>query len=264
MGKRLRSPAYPAFDLEEAVSKAAALYEREYTSPASVEVASGAWGYSPHSSSGPQAIATLKQYGLIEEEGRGPDRHVQVSQLALDILEPEEGTDRVEALQAAALSPQVFQEIADQFASGGSDANIKAFLVRRGFNSKAIPVIIRCYRGTEQFASLSERGKIGSVGPSQTPRSQAPLMLPPGTKSPSMDPQKPAETGFGVLQLPVVEHDGSMVYVSIPKMTEHGFAFFKRQLEVYQPGIVIPKEHIPSKASEPEEPGCSDPESESD
>jgi len=248
MAKRVRSPAYPAFDLKEAIEKIRSLYATEATAEATVEVAAQAWGYSSDSSSGPQAIATLKQYGLLEEQGRGLDRTVKVSGLALDILEPESGTDPAESIATSALKPQVFTDLWEQFGDGGSDANIRAYLIRRGFNTKAAPVIIRTYRGTEGFASLGNQGIIETNQPSQTPRKQNSHML--------TSTQEISRTAMNVavsqlsdeLPLPILMDDGSIQMVSIPKMSAKAFDFFKEQLETYRRAIVM--DEIPNHGTD--------------
>ena len=67
------------------------------------------------------------------------------------------------AVALAAFAPPLFSDLRDQFeGTPPSDNNLKAYLLRRGFNQKSVAAVIRAYRDTigyvehEQRASSSE------------------------------------------------------------------------------------------------------------
>ncbi len=88
--KRHRSPAYPSLSLRDAVEKAKILYEHEKRTAFDPEVALSHWGYEPSSANGMRAIAALKQYGLLIEERADGEHTLKLSELAIDVLIPEE------------------------------------------------------------------------------------------------------------------------------------------------------------------------------
>src|SRR4051794_18119731 len=83
---RDRSPNYPFIPLEMALMRAHQFYEEEKRGWAAVPVIAKHWEYSERSSALLQTIAALKSYGLMEEEGRGQERRLKLSELALRIL----------------------------------------------------------------------------------------------------------------------------------------------------------------------------------
>ena len=71
MASKDRSPNYPAYNLEQAVQWAQKLWEREHKNAAPAVSLAKAMG--SDSVSGPvrQKIAALRQYGLIDDVGKG-------------------------------------------------------------------------------------------------------------------------------------------------------------------------------------------------
>src|SRR3546814_18650023 len=83
----IRGPAYPYVNLERAVEKASAIAEkgaaRQKMPP---ETFYKLWGMGAKSSSSRQTMAALNYYDLVEYFGRGGDRKVQLTALALRIV----------------------------------------------------------------------------------------------------------------------------------------------------------------------------------
>ena len=69
MAKRIRSPNYPAIDLNEAISRVRQLYAEEKINTTTASIASAHWGYKSIKSGGWAIIAALNAYGLVDTEG---------------------------------------------------------------------------------------------------------------------------------------------------------------------------------------------------
>lgn len=161
---RLRSPAYPAVNLEQAIGHAQTIYNEERRSLVPVQVALDHLGYGESSSNGMRIIAALKQFGLMAEEGKKDDRQVQLSSRALDILiaPSDDSPDRLRAIRDASLAPTIHQELWDEHDGDlPSDATLRANLVRnRDFNDNSVDRFIREFRDTIAFADLAENDTI--------------------------------------------------------------------------------------------------------
>lgn len=236
---RVRSPAYPTIDLRQAIEKIERLYESEHRTAAPMEAIASAWGYSRASSALASAIAACKQYGLLDESGRGDDRLIEVSDRGFDlVVEPRDSPRWIEAVTAAAAGPSIFVELSTQFGGHGSDANVRAFLLRKGFNAKATKPCIRNYRRTTEFANSVGSGQSDVVESGLSSDTEVHRIMVQNTalQGPSAGFMP---TNKDVLPLTVVMADGSNRVVYIPKMTEDMFDQFKSLLDMYRNGIVI-------------------------
>jgi hypothetical protein len=142
------------------------LYNGAHQSKVDADTAAQVIGYA-NSSSGAAAgaLGALRQFGLLD----GLRGDVQVSDLAMRILQPMTDEERVEALHEAANRPEIFSQIVGQFPDGlpKSDAPIGAFLVRQlGFSQRGASEIIGVIRST--LASLPEFGSETRPHPSGT------------------------------------------------------------------------------------------------
>src|SRR5438270_379154 len=87
--RRTRGPAVPTINLEKAIALIRKVWEKEKRNPAPVSSIVTHWGYKPKSSGGFLAIASLKRFGLLDEQGSSKQRTLKLSQLALDLLKNE-------------------------------------------------------------------------------------------------------------------------------------------------------------------------------
>lgn len=162
---RTRSPSYPYIDLEEAFSKAKVLYEAEKKNPIPMSSVAKHWNYSEKSSGLKLTVATLKKFGFLTETGTG---YVRVSDTAFKIIVDErpDSTERLQLLQDAALSPELYQHLWNKYGADlPSDASLKHhFLVELGFNDRVIDSVINQYKNTISFANL----KNTSITPSMS------------------------------------------------------------------------------------------------
>lgn len=154
-----RGPSYPIASLQAAVTRVRKLFDLEGRTLVHASVAVDHWGYSAKSSGGRQMIATLLQYGLIRDEGSGEQRSVAVSNLGLDILLHDEGSnERFAALRTAARSPKLFADILATYAAGlPSDTSLKRFLIMdRNVTKDAVDGVLKNFRDTISYAKLLE------------------------------------------------------------------------------------------------------------
>lgn len=156
--KQDRSPKYPVFDLKTAVDKARVLYDSAKRSAIKTPVAAKLWGYSEKSSAGMQAIGAAIGYGLLDVEGRGDDRRVSLSKLAMDILhQPSDSQKYRDAIKTAALNPTIFRRIWDHHNGDlppNDDAITPDLITEYGFTDKAAKHLVGEFRDTISFAGL--------------------------------------------------------------------------------------------------------------
>jgi hypothetical protein len=165
--------------LEEAIRKADILYQdvdRKWVAAAFI---AGKWEQSATSGGFMVALAALKQFGLIEDEGKGPSRKFRLRDLALEIIlhkddqESEGAERRKQALKRAALLPKIHAEIWEKFHGflPTQDNAIRVYLLKgrkeegkgEPFNKDSVDSLIRQFRSTVAFAELDASDKIPSA-----------------------------------------------------------------------------------------------------
>lgn len=162
--KKGRSPSYPAISLKIAIEKASMLYQKEGRHATPTGTALSDMGYSTTSGAGIVALAALKKFGLVEDEGSGMDRVVKITDLALDIiLNPnDDSSEKMQAIQHAALIPPIHSELWREFeGSLPSPANLRHNLIRkRNFTDSGANEFIRQFSETIALAKLAESATI--------------------------------------------------------------------------------------------------------
>lgn len=164
--KRVRSPRYPSFSVEDAVASARKIYEKDGMNAVDRESAVRHMGYSSLNGASATALASLKQYGLAVDEGKGT---IRLTDLALDLLEPESDQRFSEAAFEAAFSPDLFQSLREKFpATVPSESNLRAHLVRQEFTQAAIKSVVPAYLATCEYieelgVSESYRGEVSTA-----------------------------------------------------------------------------------------------------
>lgn len=156
MEKKSRSPRAPQISLQEALVKIRMVYDQEHTHRANREVIAKDMGYSGLSGASAAAIASLRQFGLLEGTGES----MRVSEDATIILElPPGEPERALALHRVAFAPPLFAELNGEFGSKlPSDENLRLYLVKRGFNKEAANNFIRSYRETLSLVKDETQG----------------------------------------------------------------------------------------------------------
>ncbi|MDG0853332.1 hypothetical protein [Roseateles puraquae] len=153
-----RGVSYPFISLEVAVEKARAFHREERKSAAPVSSAMRHFGYSETSSGGRQTVATLLQFGLLEDEGRSENRHVKLTERALDILLAEpESPARYAALREAVRMPKLYANIMAKWPDQLPSDHTLAFYLQKefDFNPKNIKAFIADLRASLAFARYS-------------------------------------------------------------------------------------------------------------
>ncbi len=156
--KRVRSPAYPALNLEAAIEKAYDLYRAEGRNATALAVALQHWGYSQKSGNGMKALAALKSFGLVEVTGSGESQRIKLSELALRIIldDRENSTERAKAVATAALRPKIHKKLWTLWgAEMPSHSNIRHHLIfDEKFNENFVDEFIREYKSTIDYAKV--------------------------------------------------------------------------------------------------------------
>lgn len=159
--KRERSPSYPGITLETALERAQRLYDTERRNAAPADTILQHWGYAPKSGAGMVALAALKKFGLLTDEGMGSHRLGRLTDLALKIIRDHrpDSQERAEAIQEAALAPGIHRELWERYRAEGlpSDPTIEHYLVNeRGFTESGARELIQEFRNTLSFARIGE------------------------------------------------------------------------------------------------------------
>jgi len=238
--KRNRSPSYPVVDLESAIHRLDALYRSEGFNEALVDVVIELWGYNKGSGNGYRTISALIQYGLLEDRGSGDNRTVFLSEIGKTIAidEREESSEKLQALQLAALNPSIFQKLWDKYnRSLPSDASIKYYLIKElNFNQNNVDRFIKIYRDTLDYAGfLKVEENISNsitedIDPivEEKPKTSNNEIEEPSNKS--TDPEK--------LTIPIPLISGKQANLQIPiPLTNDDFNLIKNLIGTYLEGM---------------------------
>lgn len=164
--KRDRSPNYPYISLQQALERARQFYAAEKRGAAAIPVVAKHWDYSPKSSGLIQSIAALKSYGLLDEEGRGQDRRVKLSELVLRIIldQRPQSPERAEQLYRAATMPAIAQKILEKFPDNvPSEHNLEHFLIfDLKFTPESAKAAAKLYMENAVFTGLYISGIISA------------------------------------------------------------------------------------------------------
>ena len=160
-----RSPGYPVLNLEEAISRAGTIYDKEQKHWAPLASVESHWGYKVGTGGANRVVSSLLKYGLLVQDGQKSNKRYKVSDDAVLLLNAPKGTAQYrEAALRCAEAPQIFRELKEHFEldskwSLPSEETIKTYLlVDRNFNRNSVPDFIRVLKETLDFA-LDHRGE---------------------------------------------------------------------------------------------------------
>ncbi|MCC6547014.1 hypothetical protein IT570_07585 [Candidatus Sumerlaeota bacterium] len=156
--KRERSPTYPSMDLGAALEKAATIRQTEGRGAAPMQVVCAHLGLSPKSSSSLMALATLKQFGLLEKSPGENKLRLTDAAFRYIMDERPDSTEKEAALKSFARAPRMYQMIfAAHRGAFPSDPNLRHYLViDLHCNEKSVASIIKNLRDTISFARLTQ------------------------------------------------------------------------------------------------------------
>jgi hypothetical protein len=155
--RKKRSPSYPGIDLGLALQRARELWEHEHHYAANVETVLGHWGYGAKSGGGYAALAALKSFGLVVDEGSGDSRTASLTRLAQDIITTESEYERGRLTKKAALAPKAHADLWAKYqAQLPSDQTMVLFLIReQGFTPNGASELVSEWKRTMAFANLT-------------------------------------------------------------------------------------------------------------
>ncbi len=152
--KLIRSPNHPVLRLDEAISRARAIFDHEKRVATTAEVILTHLGYKKNSGPGARALSALKQYGLLEEHSGA----YRVTDTAFNLLHlSEDSVERRNALKEAAQKPGLFRELLLTYKDGlPSDETLKDYLLtKKGFNPDSVLDFIKIFKETIKLANLT-------------------------------------------------------------------------------------------------------------
>lgn len=152
---RSRSPRFPSQNLQDSLRYIRQIYDGVHRSPIDADTAFRLMGFSGKTGTSAKALATLRQYGLIE----GMGENTRVTDLALAILEPASRDERARSIYTASRRPDVFESVLNRFDQRvpQADEPIRAYLIRElGFQKNSSDELIRVMRETLQFAESEQ------------------------------------------------------------------------------------------------------------
>lgn len=246
--RRGRSPSYPAISLDAAVQRAKELWDEEKQYPAPAETAVKHWGYRSLNGPAGLALAALKKFGLVEYEGSGSDRLVQLTDLAVEIIANPDQQAKAAAIQTAALQPAIHKELWDKYGSSlPSNDNLKWELTRqRNFTNTGATEFIREYRRTIAVAQLAGTDSVAT----QTPESETQddshdeeerVTSPPARRQPR--PHRMSESNANVLTIPLPGRTPVIIEGDFP-ISDQQWDQLMAVLNAMKPGLVsVAEEH---------------------
>jgi len=257
---RTRSPAYPAIDLEEAIARAATLWEKITRHAAPIDTLAGMWGYEKNSSATSSICSALLKFGLLRDQGEKGNREVSLTDEAIrltynpDSVSPE----HQQALKRAALLPKIHAELWKKY--GGvipDDSVVKRYLVvDRKFNEQYVEGFIKQFKKTIKFANLIPSDKVPVVENEEPEnvKTIAPepagleigkrlfsALHPPQSTAPAYGGSPPPPSGWTDLlkpnELAVPIGDGMVARVPYP-MSDDDFELFVATLKLWKRKLV--------------------------
>jgi len=225
------------------------LYDKYKKHSSHFEAALQAMGYKSANSYSARCAASLESYGLATTTGSGDARKIAVSEAGERIIRG--APDRDALLAVAALSPNIHQEVWDEFNTTGLPHNdiLRQHLVwerpeNKRFTEDAVDGFIERIRETFSYARVTEpdslSGESGDFADEEDDRS--------GSGSLSLDntrPGSPANSwstgGAPMRELPVTLPSLNVAIVKVPeRMTELDFTTLTDAIQAWKAALIGP------------------------
>jgi hypothetical protein len=223
-----RSPNYPIISLADAIGRVQVIYDKERQHAADKLVIAKDLGYGSLNGLSRSIISALVKFGLLTEE----QDQLKVSLDALDIVLHSAGQpERIAAIQRAAYLPPLFSELRATFdGSLPSDENLRAYLVKKGFNPNTVSNVIKSYRDTVLYANQeAAQGAIPEEAAVKTPG--------PITFVPSVAPVAGLELAFNLAPgcQARITFTGAVDQAAIRKLQ----AYLDLSLDTFPDGVIL-------------------------
>jgi hypothetical protein len=157
---RLRSPNYPALNLQKSLELAKKLFDVHGRRPIPLGVAAQDWGVAPTSNYTAQHLAAITAFGLVGIEGSKDERKLTISDLAYNIFidNRPDSRDRSALIAKAALNPDIFAKLYDKyFEKLPPDHALEYELVKEHkFNPNSVHNFIKIFKESLGFAKVYE------------------------------------------------------------------------------------------------------------
>jgi hypothetical protein len=258
--RKPRGPAVPTVDLRKALELMRKIWDKEKRNAAPVPAILTHWGYRPKSSGGFLAIASLKRYGLLDEQGSNERRTLKLSAFALNLLKNEtlNPAEYQKLLKQAALMPTFHREMWKKYGvEMPSDQTVGSHLVfERGFAPETATAFIKQYKDTISLAKLTENDTvqdsdteaIEETDEASTAQSKRNSEPPPAEPKPpkSGTNMSSASNGTSVQpgELPVPIGGGLIARVPFP-MTQQAYNILLETLKLWEKILVKTSSPIP-------------------
>jgi hypothetical protein len=238
---RTRSPAYPVFGLGTGIHWAKILYGKIQDHMVPMQAIAEIWETNTKSSAFLQAISALKQFGLLDDEGKGQQRQARISSLAKTII-LDSSPQGERAAKAAAINPKIHRELWEKYQGRlpTSDAPLRTHLLTRSegaFNKDHVDDFIRQFRETIAFVKLTESDKIlpAEENLEEGKIMERPVNTPP---SPPKPPSLSTDGPFISFPLP----GGNVIEIRLKeKISPKDFATVKKLVELSEASLVDSK-----------------------
>lgn len=153
--KKPRSPNYPAVSLKEAVRRTKLIFDKDGRAGGPTESAAKHIGYSGTHGKALSVLSALSKFGLTDNKGG----RITPTKAAIEVITFSPGQERHDtALKEAALLPDIYREIVEQYGDAGelpSDESLKPELVTDWkFTPKAVDGFLEDFRESLEYAGL--------------------------------------------------------------------------------------------------------------
>jgi len=260
-----RSPSYPALDLKTAIDRVRVLHQAERTHAAPIQTAVKHWGYKGPNGRTNGIISALKKYGLIVDQGSGDARKIQVTPAAVRILEHPHESEKLAAIQKAALLPTIHAEMWAKYHNDMPSDNTWIWELRedRDFTETGASEFVREYKATIEYAQLGtdeandpnlsddagdedEELDEGSIYAEDRPGTRS-LIMQRGLDNKAAHEARvreeallAARADFGIATATPIPlpGGGSIVLQAVLPISEANWRYFTTVLEAMKPGLV--------------------------
>lgn len=164
-----RSPSHPSVSLAVAIERAKQFHETWGCSEIGLNDTFKSWGYRPRSGAGNQLVAAMTSFGLLDSSGKGQQRLLKISDIALaGLFARDPGADSASSvIPELVLKPVVYQVLWERWGFDlPSTPKIEKFLVGElDFNKKTVDRFLRDY-----LDSIGLARNHGLIDPGSGPR----------------------------------------------------------------------------------------------